>query len=233
MKWKTWLQAASPACLPINSVHPPTTTTTSPSMNHPYASMPSTMTPQQHTPPRPSKISLLFVSEIIGCVIGLILREFGVLAVGKNVLIDGFNVFDDEWNSAALSPITSDTNDTTGATHNTASNFANLGATVGINNDIAFDLTAVLPASTAAPVATTIRIENANVIWDRIGFDWNVNDIFEYYFDGIGNAFNNASSGMCIFVFFEKILLYSCNVSMSMLDVNFCQGFTVGVYLLR
>ena len=130
------------------------------------------MTQQPHTTSLTARISFnLFVLVVVVYEIGSISREFSVLAVGKNALINRFNVFYNGLNYGALPPDTMDTNDTTGAAHNTRSDFTKADPGFTLNNDITFDLTTLSPASIAALVAT-IRIENENIfdsgpLWQR------------------------------------------------------------------
>ena len=184
------------------------------------------MTQQPHIASLSTRLSfILFVLAVVVYVVSSISHEFGVSIVGKNDLINGFNVFDNEPNYGALSAHTTDINGTTGAAHDTASNFTKLHPGFALNNDITFDSTALLSVATAALVAT-MRIENENifdpgrlwphttqsphpthqlalvlnnvddgrlkfdvlgyahdVIFDRIGFDWDEYAIFEYYFN--------------------------------------------------
>ena len=117
------------------------------------------MTQQPHIASLSTRLSfILFVLAVVVYVVSSISHEFGVSIVGKNDLINGFNVFDNEPNYGALSPHTTDTKGTTGAAHDTASNFTNLHP----GNDITFDSTALLSTATAALVAT-MRIENENI----------------------------------------------------------------------
>ena len=145
----------------------------------------SKLTAPPHTTYCPAKISLiLFVLAVMKCVIGLILREFCALAVGKNVLSNGCNFFDNGLNFNALlsnTTDTNDTNDTTDAAFNT-SNFINLRTTIALNSSITFDLTAV-----SATVATTIQIENKN-IFDRETQSLHITPPPAFVFNNIDNG---------------------------------------------
>ena len=146
----------------------------------------SKLTVGVHTTHRPAKISLiLFVLAVMGCVIGLISREFGALTVRKNVLIDGCNFFDNGLNFNALLPNIIDTYDTTGAVYS-ASNFINLRTTVALNSSITFDLTAVL----VALLATTIRIENKDI------FDHETQSLHITHQPACAFVFNNIDNGL-------------------------------------
>ena len=148
----------------------------------------SKLTVGAHTTYRPAKISLiLFVLAVTACVIGLILREFGVR---KHVLIEGCNFFDNGliFNALQLLPNIIDTNDTTGAVYST-SNFINLRTTVTLNSSITFDLTAVL----AAIVATTIRIKNKD-IFDRETQSLHITPQPAFVFNNIDNGLRQSGA---------------------------------------
>ena len=171
--------------------------------NHEYpcarsSRMVSKMTRRPHTIHGPSKQSfILFGLALIGCVIGFNLYKFDVLSDGKNVLTVGFNVLDNGLNSSAL--------------------FRNIAGNIFDGNLLWTQATQLHPAP--QPVLVFNNINNGlcefgvlgyayGAIWHGIRFDWDVNNIFKcyfnesFYFNGIGNAFENAASGMWIFVFF-------------------------------
>lgn len=169
--------------------------------------MASKRTPRPHSIILPSKVSfILFVVAVFGYVIGSSLHEFGVLTVGEYVLNNGFNAFDIGLNPSALS--------------------RNVAAS-------RFDRDLLWPGATRShptpqPASAFNNIDNGlcesgvlgyvyDVSWDGIRFDCDVNHTFERYFNanncfnGTSNPFHNASSGMCIFLFFEKV--FSCAVA--------------------
>ena len=161
------METCNPGCQATNPTHPPVQLPQphiqAPPMNHPCtitarnATMTSKMESRRHTTRRLSKISLTsFDSVVIGHVMSLILREYGVVTVRKNVLDNGLN-------SGALSPTGTDANinNTIGAAHNTTSNFTNSRAELAANDDVVFGSTAVSLLS-AATIAI-IRIVNENM----------------------------------------------------------------------
>ena len=139
----------SAACQPMNPTYPQAPLRQTQAMvNHPCTSTAriqrTTMTSKMKSR---SKMSLtLFASVVIGHVIGLILREYGVANVGKNVLDIGLN-------SGAF------------AVHNTVSNFTDSRAELAANDDIVLGSTAISMLSAAATVAP-IRIESEDM-FDR------------------------------------------------------------------
>ena len=106
---------------------------------------------------------ILFVFAFIGYVIGLILHESGVLFVGKHVLIDGFNVFDNGLDSGPLWPL---------ATRS--------------------------PHPTRQPALAYDDIDNGLSEFDVI---WDVNNIFESYFNGILAMYLMTHHLVCVFSF--------------------------------
>ena len=166
--------------------------------------MASKMTPRPHSIFLPSKVSfILFVVAVIGYVIGSSLHEFGVLTVGKYVLINGFNAFDIGLNLGALS--------------------RNMAASI-FDRDLSWaHATRSHPTPQQAPAFN--NIDNGlcefgvlgyvyDASWDGIRFDCDVNNIFECFFNAnicFNSTFHNVSSGTCIFLFFEKF--FSCTVA--------------------
>ena len=145
-------------------------------MNHPCTTITritSKKTQRQYTTYIPSKISLfLFVSIIISCVNGFNVHEFDILTVAKNVLIYGCNGFDNGLNFDTF-----------------------LRNTIESNLNVSDYKLWSYPLR--QPVLVVNNIDDANhVIWDGIGFDWDINNIFEHYLIKISTLM---ASGMCIF----------------------------------
>ena len=154
--------------------------------------MTSKMNSRPHATRGLTNISLtLFASVVIGYVIGLILSEYRVVTVRKNVLDNGLN-------SGAFSPTGTDSNinNRIGAAHNVTSHFTHSLAQLAVNDYIVlastvaikriesenmFDRRAQSPHLTPQPASVLGYLYD--VIWDRIGFDCDANDIFECYFD--------------------------------------------------